>query len=440
MTLVVLVSGIAFMLWWPVLVEHKHGWQTGADMWGIFRAAHYVGWGFLGGVYDPSTGVNSPPGLEVLLAPLAMLSGHLGLTESFPPYFIPHPTAALLLEPIELLLASTVLLAVDALAELLGVTRRRRISLCIATAALVWPTVAIWGHAEDCLALALAIYSLIAGFDGKWKMCGWLFGFALVTQPLVVMILPIVVATSPAGQRMVTVVRSISLTVVLVAISFASDAADAYRALVQQPTPPSVNHATPLVSLSPRLTEVAPISADQASITYRSGKFIESASHAQFHTVVLVSGGAGRAIEVVLALLLGLHVWRRPQPPNRLIWLAAVCLGMRCMFEAVMLPYYLAPPLILALAIASSQGEKRFWTACAIALGISVFAYCHLSPWAWWLPEAAGTVSVLALGYPNRSPTRPETGNPAEVPEEESSQEKAVSTQGDEVLHPILIA
>src|SRR3984885_1056645 len=355
MTGVVLVSGMAFMVWWPTLFEDKHGWQTSADMWGIFRAAHYVGWGFLGGVYDPSTGVNSPPGMEVLLAPVAMLSGHLGLTESFSPYFIPRPTAALLLEPVELLLASTVLFAVDALAGHLGLGRPRRICLCIATTVLVWPTAAVWGHAEDCLSLALAMYALIAALKGRWAACGWLFAFALVIQPFVVMVLPIVVAASPAGQRMLIVVRSFSLTALFVGAAFASDAANAYRALVLQPTPPTVNHPTPWISLAPRLFQAPPVVAQRAVITYRSGKFVEHVARGEFHSVALVSGGAGRAIETVLAVFIGLYVWRRPQSADRFVWLAAVCLGMRCLFEAVMLPYYLGSPLILLVAVTSLQ-------------------------------------------------------------------------------------
>jgi hypothetical protein len=403
MSTVILLSGMAFMLWWPPLVEHAQGWDTGGDMWGIFRSAHYIGWGFLGGVYDPSTGVNSLPGIEVLLAPVAMLSGHLGLTESFPPSFIPHPTAALLIEPIELLLASTVLFAVDALAEHLGVTQGRRISLCTVAAIIVWPTVAIWGHAEDCLALALAVYALIACLKGKWAECGWLFGFALVTQPLVVMALPLVVAASPGGQRLLTALRSVALSAVLVAVAFASDAADTYRSLVQQPTPPSINHATPWVSLAPRVPGAVFATGRYATVTVRHGEFVQVPVNAQVHAAVLVSGGAGRAVEVLAAILVGLYVWRRPQPPDRLIWLAAVVLGMRCMFEAVMVPYYLAPPLVLALAIASRQRRRRFWAASVIALEVTIFAYHFLSPWAWWLPVVVSMAAVLALGYPART-------------------------------------
>lgn len=425
-----LVSGIAFMLWWPILVDHGHYWDTGGDLWGIFRAAHYIGWGYLGGAYDPSTGVNSLPGLEVLLAPVAMLSGHLGLTESFPPTFLHYPTAALLLEPIELLLASTVLFAVDALAEQLGESNGRRIALCVMVAILSWPTVAVWGHAEDCLALALAIYALVAGLNGKWKACGWLFGFALVTQPFVVMMLPLVVAASPVGQRAWTVLRAVALSAVLVAVALASNAANAYRSLVQQPTPPSVNHATPWASLAPHVPSVATVAGNYASLTVRSGKFVAQTAYSDPRATVLVSGGAGRAIEGVLIVIIGLYVWRRPQPADRLIWLAAACLGMRCLFEAVMTPYYLAAPLILALAIASRQGRKRFWPACAISLEVSVFAYHFLSPWVWWLPVVAGTAAVLALGYPTAPKTEPEPQRSVESgdSDEDCSATELVST------------
>lgn len=430
MSVVILVTGMAFMLFWPSMVQHRSGWETGGDMWGIFRAAHYIGWGYLGGVYDASTGVNSLPGLEVILAPVAMLSGHLGLSESFPPFFIQHPTAALLLEPIELILASSVLFAIDALAQELGVARSRRAALCVASAVLVWPTVAIWGHGEDCLALMFAVYALAAGLRGSWRASGWLFGFALVTQPLVVMILPLVIAASPTGQRMMTAIRSMAISAVLVVVAFASNFADTYRSLIQQPTPPSINHATPWVSLAPRVADVGSSPGSDASLTFRLGRFVTGGAEVHSHAVLLVSGGAGRAVEALVAVLVGIYVWRRPQTPDRFVWLAAACLGMRCLFEAVMTPYYLAPPLILTLAIASRQGGKRFAGVCMLAFEISFFAYHHLNPWAWWLPVVAGMAAALALAHPSRLATEhdemvsPESGVDARADHEEMEIEK----------------
>jgi hypothetical protein len=126
--------------------------------------------------------------------------------------------------------------------------------------------------------------------------------------------------------------------------------------------------------------------------------------------VVQVAGGPGRLIDVILALLLGVFVWRRPQPPIRVLWLAAAVLASRCFFEPVMTPYYLAPPLIMCLVMASRQRGKRFWPAVVLALEVTVFAYHRLSPWAWWLPVVAGLVGILVLSYPGS--LGPQDGQP----------------------------
>ena len=165
---VMLVAGMVFMVAWTPLILHNGSWNMGDDEWGIFRGAHYVGWGYLGGIYTPSNGIISFPGMSVLLAPLAMLSGTLHLTESYPPYFLTQPTAALLLQPAELLLASTVVFAADALAECLEVARRRRVALSFTIGLIAWPTAAIWGHAEDSLAMTFALYALVAFLQKKW--------------------------------------------------------------------------------------------------------------------------------------------------------------------------------------------------------------------------------------------------------------------------------
>jgi hypothetical protein len=114
-----------------------------------------------------------------------------------------------------------------------------------------------------------------------------------------------------------------------------------------------------------------------------------------------VSGGAGRLIDVVLALIVGIVVWRRPQPPTMVLWLGALVLASRCFFEPVMTPYYLAPPLFLCLILASRQNAKRFWSAVVLGVEITLFAYHHLNPWVWWLPVVAGLGVIVALSYSN---------------------------------------
>ncbi len=402
---VFVVVGMGYMFGWAPIVEHRTGWITGGDLWGIWRGAHYVGWGSLGSVYDPSTGVIAFPGMEVLLAPLAMASGPLHLSESFPPFWTPHPTVALIVQPIELVLASTLIFAADAMARRLEVAQRHRIWLCLVVATIAWPTAALWGHAEDCLAATLALYAMIAAVDGRWKACGWLFGLAIAFQPLAALVVPLFVGASPTGQRLFLVARSVVISAVLVVLAFASDASDTFRALVKQPTPPSVNHATPWASLAPRVPVHLPSKLNNTSLVFHTGHWKEHIAHPSARAVVLVSGGAGRSIDVALALLIGVVVWRRPQSAERLIWLAAMVLASRCFFEAVMTPYYVVPPLVLTLVLASHRGARRLGAASLIALELLVFSYFHLNPWAWWLPIIVGLTVLLGLGYPSRQGT-----------------------------------
>ena len=64
LTAVMLVTGESFMFEWNPLVEHVRYWNIGGDLWNTFRAAHYVGWGFLGGIYDPANGIVTFPACQ----------------------------------------------------------------------------------------------------------------------------------------------------------------------------------------------------------------------------------------------------------------------------------------------------------------------------------------------------------------------------------------
>jgi len=397
----VIAVGLLFEFLWGPLVYHDSRWFCQSDMWGMFRAAHYVGWGDLGGIYSSSNGVVTFPGMPILLTPVAMLSGALHLSESFPPFVLPHPTAVLLLLPVELVLGSTVVFGADALAEELGVSFRRRAALCVVVAIVAWPVVAVWGHAEDLLTMTFAFYAMRSVLRGNWVRAGWLFGAAVVVQPLVALALPIFVATSPRGQRVLFTVRCAALSVFTVGVSFLGDPTDAFHQLVEQPTPPSFNHATPWVALAPRVDQLPTgVATSHLTTVLAHDRFVSHAMLRAVEATPEVQGGIGRTIYIVLALLVGIYVWRRPQSVVRLLWLAGVVLGARCFFESVMTPYYLAPPLLLLLVLAARAGWRRLAPASMISLAVTVFAYYHLSEWAWWLPVVTAMGAVMALAYP----------------------------------------
>jgi hypothetical protein len=212
--------------------------------------------------------------------------------------------------------------------------------------------------------------------------------------------LPLFLGATPQGQRVMLAARSAVLSVFLVGVAFLGNAADTYRSVVKQPTPPAINHATPWAAIAPKLQTGAVQTIHYAKLSFGHGRPGIAASTTTVRGWVVVSGGVPRLIDVVLAIAVGLFVWRRPQPTVVLLWMAAAVLASRCFFEPVMTPYYLAPPLILGLILASRQRGKRFWAATVLGLEITVLAYHHLNPWVWWLPIVAALVAILALGYP----------------------------------------
>lgn len=399
-TALVCAVGLGVMFGVDPIYAHTSGWYTPGDEWGVFRGAHYVGWGYLGGIYSSGTGIVTLPGFSVLLAPVAMISYHFHLTESYSPIFLRHPTAALLLQPAELLLTSSVIFAADALAERLDVTAGRRVVLCGAIASLALPVAVVWGHAEDALAMTFAIYALIAWLDRKWARSGWILGFGIAMQPLALLILPLIIGASPAGQRVKTAIRATALSAVLVGIAALGNAADTFSAIVRQPSTSYSNHATPWLALAPRIATPGIMVGQPFSLGATNGHATLKLAAGSLQHPVVVSGGPGRTIYLVIAVLLGIFVWRRPQPPLRVLWLCAAILAARCVFEAFICPYYLAPPLFLALVMGSRGSRSRFGAALMISAAASIYAYLYLDPWIWWLPVVAGMAAVVGLGYP----------------------------------------
>jgi len=371
-TALVLVAGL--VTWFVIpAVEHHRGWMTPGDIWGAYRSAHLVVWGDFGGIYAAGTHLVAFPGLLLLFAPLAALTGALGMSESYP-FALPHPTAWLVLGPYELLLGCVALFAFDALAERLGVARGRRGLLCLAEAVVLFNVTAVWGHPEDALGLGLAAYALLAALDGRWRAAGWLAGAAVATQPLVLLMLPVVLALTGRRQVLPFVVRALAPAVVLLALPVAAEFRTTINALVSQPNYPNMDHRTPWTALAPRL-----------------------GGHGQD---LAVAGGPGRILAVLVACGIGLWAARRWRDrPDMIVWGCALALALRCATESVMDPYYAWPAVALGLVVASLRLGQLLVTG-VFAVFVTVFGDYHLSQWAWWLPVTGAIVAVLGASVP----------------------------------------
>ena len=403
--LVVVAVGMAYSLLWGVVVQHGSRWVMPGDIWGTYRAAHYVGWGDIGDVYSPLTGLVTLPLITVVLAPVAVLTGHLGLSESLP-FFLTHPTAWLVLGPVELLIGATVLFPLDALAEHLGVTAIRRLVLCVVEAVLVWPVVALWGHPEDALAMTFALYGLLAALRGKWGVSGWLWGAALATQPLVVLMLPIVFALAPVRRWTGLALKSVIPGVTLVLVPLLQQWQHTSRALLEQPNYPAIDHATPWVALAPVLSPAhLGVSRHLAAVT-SGGRTHFTTSLVTSRVGEVVAAGPGRLIAMALSLAIGVWVYRSRPSAKAVVWCAALALALRCVFESVMNPYYLWPPLAVALLVAAGTARWRFVLTTVAATAVTVYSYHHAGPWVWWLVVVALLGVAMASSRPGRSTGR----------------------------------
>jgi hypothetical protein len=348
----------------------------------------------------------SLPGISVVLAPVALLVNHFGLLTSFP-IGIPHPTAWLVLGPYVAVLGALVLIPLDSLAEELGMGRSARLASTICEAVILWPVVALWGHPEDPLAMAFAIWGLVAALRGRWRRVGWLWGLALVMQPLVVLMFPIVFALAPRRQRLSLAVRSALPSSVLVAIPLLQSWGPTTKALFKQPNFPAINHATPWLSLAPVLLKARAVTVAHAHETVLANGAVHfGISHTRFIYGEVVAAGPGRLVALGLSVLLGVYVYRRRPAPDTVVWLCCAALGLRCAFEAVMVPYYLWPPLALAFVLVV-RNRPRFALAVGATAALTVWSYRQIGPWQWWAPVVILLAMVVIAARPMRVPVEP---------------------------------
>ena len=368
------IVSMVYSLWWNPVVHHSPVWVIPGDIWSTFRAAHWVGWGNIGSIYGKDTQLVTFPGIAVLLAPVAMVSGALGLGESIVPIILSRPTSWLLLGPAILLLGSTCLMAFDAMAEELGVSRPRRIVLSVMEAVVIFQVVTMWGHPEDLLALTFSLYALLAMFRGRWTLSGWLWGAAIVTQPLVILMVPLAFVRTPTAHRLRLCLYGALPSIVLLSAPFVTQWHRTSAVLFHQANARFLDHATPWIALSPTLSRTE------------------------------VGAGPGRIIAVFVAALIGYLAYRRRPSIVGLLWLCAFALSLRCFFESVMVVFYLGPPLaLIVLTAATCRGWQRLAGAWAIAMVATVYAFHGASEWGYWAPMVAFLAIGLACAWPGRA-------------------------------------
>jgi hypothetical protein len=371
----VVATGMAYSLWWAPVVRHQSYWLTPGDIWYSVRTAHWIGWGSLSFVYSNNRSeLVTLPGFEVLLTPFVLLSSALGLSESAPGLFPNiHPQAWLLIGPVTLASVAVGLGAFDSLARHMKIAPRTRRLLIVLEAMALWPTVALWGHSEDVLAVGFLVLALTKLMKGQDTAAGWLLGGAIAMQLFSVLAVPVLLGLVGLrrGSRLLT--RASILPGFLFIAVAVPDFHAAVWTLFQQPAFPIGNHATPWVHLAPKLARN------------------------------VVAGGPARSLGLICAVLTGVLARARRDDPATLIWLMAAALGGRCIFDSVMVPYYVMPVVALSLVAAAGNGYVRVTLTSAAGAALTVMVFSHHGMWAYWSLMTAIMSAMLGLAWPNSS-------------------------------------
>lgn len=401
--LAILVVGMAFSFWWLPVIHHVQAWATPPDLWGTFRDAHYVIWNGEGAVYNANTSFVTFPGIAVLLAPVAEIQRAFNLTESFPVY-LPKPTAWLFLGPVNMLCGGVLLFPLDMIARRLSITSKRRIIFMWLEAALIWPTVALWGHPEDTLALTFGFVALVAAYDRRWVRTGCFMALAVVFQPLILLILPIMLAYVPFKKwpALAAIIALPSLMLLLAPL--VQEWGPTTFAIFKQPNFPYLNHPTPWLALAPVLSKGGEVYVDKLYYTaLANGHHKLVYGPVKTHIGNIVAAGPGRIISLVLACAIGLWVARRKPPLSDVMWFAAIALSLRCIFECVMDPYYLLPALALALLVAAKASNARFALVIFFGAVCTWLSYWKTGEWTYYLLVTGTLLAAIALAKPSKA-------------------------------------
>lgn len=359
------------------------GWMEGGDTWLTTSSAQYVSFGGLGYVYSVNHAYLALPGFLVLYAPVVALGDRLGLVTGYP-FPVAHPTMWYVAGPFFFICGAMAVLGTDYLACTLGVARLRRRVLAVAAALLlVWPIAGVAGHPEDLLALALVCWSLGLHLRGRPYQSASVLSVAVLTQTWAGLLIPMMVAASPAGRRMAFLLRS-SLAPALTGLVLLSlDWRDASLDIIRQPM---------MDPAHPGLRSLA----GQALPWYHLAQRVTVTGGGQ--TLNGLVGSTSRLGAVVVALAGAAYAYRRPGPAGLLIAASVTCLG-RVLFEVEYWPYYVAPAaVLLALhACAARPARDRAFVASLTGAFVLLVHGATLY-WRWYLNDFAALAVLAGAG------------------------------------------
>jgi hypothetical protein len=367
------VIGMLSTTWWGPAMAGKTAWALPDDLWGTLLAADRLLHLHLGGLYTQPTGLITLPGAAVILVPVVAVADAAGVTLAIQSAHNPQPPVWLLAGPYQVVLSAVTLFAADAIAEHLGTPWFRRAALTLAEVASLWSVSVRWGHPEDAVAVGLFLYAVLALAKNRPRRAAWLAGAAIVIQPLVLLALPVLAMAMLPRRLPGFLIRAAAPAAVALGAAAAANWDATYAAVTRQPNFPDINHPTPWAALSPHMGDGV-IAAGPARIV-----------------AILVACGC--------AVVAGRR-WRAARGTEwdagtlrDVLWWVALALALRCVFEPVVVAYYLWPAMAVALVVASESWSRLIpaGIVATVLTGVSQTSWHGI--WVWWAPMMA----LLAL-------------------------------------------
>lgn len=379
--------------------HHLQGWSYTMDIWDNLQLAHLADTGAYTAIYGQ--GLAETPGIVFALAPVWWIIHAAGMSVAF--VFEPlHPTAWLVVGPYEVLLSACALFAFDAVADRLGASAVSRLLICAVEVFALY-NVLLWGHPEDAVAVACLLYSCLAASEKRWSRCGWLFGGAVVFEPVVLLALPFLVVVASRRNFLGLLARAAAPTVALLIPPLTMNWSVTIHGLLDQATYPSLNRPTPWLDLAPSLGHEGYMGAS---------------------AVTAAADGPSRLLAIFLALVLGFAFRRGARELKVVIAVVALTLFLWCACEAVIAPYYVWPTIAVALIGLSTASPLRSAAILIFAVSSDVASNADLhAEWLWWVIVSLLAV-LLAVSWPKRraepesntsTPSVPQPSTPCEA-------------------------
>ncbi len=342
------------------------------DLWSLAASSSALAHGQFAHIYVPKGALTSPPALEFVLAPVELAAQALGLAPHFPgsqPFSL-----WLVLGPAALLLASPVLFAVDAVARYWRLSSGTRLGLALVGALGVANVAGLWGHPEDCVAVAMVVWAALqlerhGGAAGP--RAALLLGIGIAFQPLA--LLGVAPLLARLGWRRAARLswRLVLPSILVLVPPLIGEPGRTRFVLVHQPFLPHYISYTPLTHLAPVI-----------------GAGVDG-------------GGPMRLVAILLSAGLAIAVCRRRHDLPTVLTFTALAFFLRVLLETEMNWYYLWPVPALCLLLAARRGVGRL-VLCAAALVASMVlanhdAVHHIALW-WPALMATAVLMLLSIG------------------------------------------